>query len=157
MFIFILLIMAGVAASLGFIRYGRMVADARYLWFGRIGLYICVVLLAIGSKSMWLSIVVTLVGLGKLVMDWWKEKAEADNYGLGEAGEEEPGTDYSAKPLTGKLSRREALQVLGLEEPVSAEDIDRAWKTLIAKNHPDRGGTDWMAAKINEARERLLH
>lgn len=54
------------------------------------------------------------------------------------------------------MSRAEALDILGLEEGASEDEIDAAYKALIVKNHPDQGGTDWLAARLNDARDTLL-
>lgn len=50
----------------------------------------------------------------------------------------------------------EAASVLGLDVEASAEEIRAAHRKLIAQIHPDKGGTDYLAAKINEARDLLL-
>lgn len=67
----------------------------------------------------------------------------------------EPRAAPAAKPSTG-MTRAEALQVLGLREGASAEDIHAAHHRLIGQNHPDHGGTTYLASKINEARDVLL-
>ncbi len=54
------------------------------------------------------------------------------------------------------LSRQEALEVLGLEEGASEKEISEAYRRLMAQVHPDKGGSDWMAAKLNAARRTLL-
>ncbi len=54
------------------------------------------------------------------------------------------------------VTRAEALAVLGLREGASEEDIVAAHRTLIQKLHPDRGGNDYLAAKINEAKDFLI-
>lgn len=54
------------------------------------------------------------------------------------------------------MSRTEALEVLGLEEGASEADVNEAYKRLMGQVHPDKGGSDWMAAKLNTARKTLL-
>jgi hypothetical protein len=53
-------------------------------------------------------------------------------------------------------SRDEALQTLGLSGNPSREDIISAHRRLINKLHPDRGGSDFLAARVNQARDILL-
>ena len=55
-----------------------------------------------------------------------------------------------------QMSQDEALDVLGLNSGSSESDIIDAHRRLIKKLHPDRDGTEWMAQKINEARDVLL-
>ena len=55
-----------------------------------------------------------------------------------------------------KMSKRDALQILGLDEGTSNEEIIKSHKRLIQRLHPDRGGSDYLAAKINAAKDRLL-
>jgi hypothetical protein len=56
----------------------------------------------------------------------------------------------------GKMTAEEAYQVLGLNVGASKQDIVDAHRKLIQKNHPDRGGSDYLAAKINLAKKTLL-
>lgn len=55
-------------------------------------------------------------------------------------------------------STQEALKILGLEntQSPSKEEIEAAYKTLMKKLHPDQGGNDYFAQKLNEARNFLL-
>lgn len=53
-------------------------------------------------------------------------------------------------------SEEEAWQVLGLQAGANREDIIKAHKRLMQKLHPDRGGNDYLAAKVNAAKDRLL-
>jgi hypothetical protein len=52
--------------------------------------------------------------------------------------------------------REEALQILGLTGNPSRDDIIAAHRRLINKLHPDRGGSDFLAARVNQARDILL-
>lgn len=72
-------------------------------------------------------------------------------------GETGFGKQQQAAPDTSSgLSRTEALAVLGLEEAASDDDIVQAHRKLMQKLHPDRGGNDYLAAKVNQAKDFLL-
>ncbi|NCT40988.1 MAG: DnaJ domain-containing protein [Alphaproteobacteria bacterium] len=53
-------------------------------------------------------------------------------------------------------TRKDALEVLGLHDDAGADDINSAYKKLMQKVHPDHEGSEWMAAKLNQARDFLL-
>ncbi|HUO53960.1 MAG TPA: molecular chaperone DnaJ [Rhodoblastus sp.] len=56
----------------------------------------------------------------------------------------------------GEMSEEEAYQTLGLRPGASAEDIVRAHRTLMKERHPDHGGTTDDAARLNQAKDRLM-
>jgi hypothetical protein len=66
------------------------------------------------------------------------------------ADSREPG---AARPA--RMSRREALDVLGLDERATREDVQREYRRLIKRLHPDLGGSTYLTAKLNEARDVL--
>lgn len=75
----------------------------------------------------------------------WREHAQAD-VGSGEA----------RPPASGPMTKQEAYQVLGLEAGASAADIRKAHRRLMQRLHPDLGGSSFLAARINEAKDVLL-
>ncbi|MEX0619271.1 MAG: molecular chaperone DnaJ [Pseudohongiellaceae bacterium] len=54
------------------------------------------------------------------------------------------------------MSRQLALEILGLKEPLTRDEVVQAHRKLMQKMHPDRGGSDYFAKKINSAKEFLL-
>jgi len=74
----------------------------------------------------------------------WREHAQSD----AAAGR--------GSPSRGPMTHEEAYQILGLQAGASAEDIVSAHRTLMKKLHPDLGGTNYLAARVNEAKDTLL-
>ena len=59
-------------------------------------------------------------------------------------------------PPSGAMTREEAYAVLGLKSNASEDDIRSAHRRLMKQYHPDRGGSDYLASKINQAKETLV-
>jgi hypothetical protein len=76
----------------------------------------------------------------------WRENAEG-NAAAGQGGGASTG---------GKMTEEEAYQVLGLQPGASADEIGRAHRSLMKKLHPDQGGSTYLAARVNQAKDVLL-
>jgi hypothetical protein len=74
----------------------------------------------------------------------WREHAQDD----AGAGERRPTS-------SGKMTEEEAYQILGLQPGASADDITRSHHSLMKKLHPDQGGSTYLAARVNEAKDIL--
>ncbi len=85
-----------------------------------------------------------LIFFTPLALSWWQERRPP-------AGAARPGR--AAAP---RMSREEALEVLGLQAGANEAEIRAAWLRLMQAAHPDRGGSDWLAARINQAHDVLL-
>jgi len=56
----------------------------------------------------------------------------------------------------GPLSTKDAYEVLGVDEDSTKEDILKAYKSMMQKVHPDRGGSDYLTRLVSEAKDLLL-
>jgi hypothetical protein len=75
----------------------------------------------------------------------WRENAQGNT-----AGGQRRAT------ASGKMTNEEAYQILGLQPGASRDDIARAHRALMKKLHPDQGGSTYLAARVNEAKDTLL-
>jgi len=86
--------------------------------------------------------------LGPLVWDRWLGRFFRQR-GAGPAGE-------PPRKTAGGMSREEAYDILGLKPGAGEVEIQAAYRRLMAAAHPDKGGSDWIAARLNQARDVLL-
>lgn len=123
------------------------------LWGGSIGL----LLMVATGRAHWLYAVLgavfpllkVMLGLGLQFFPLWRQRQQAN----------QGGNNSRAAPSSSAMSVREAMDTLGLkgaETELTREQIIGAHRKLMQKLHPDRGGNDFLAAKVNEAKEQLL-
>lgn len=75
----------------------------------------------------------------------WRDNAQADESG-----------GLRGAPGSGAMTKEEAYKVLGLEAGASAADVRKSHRRLMQRLHPDLGGSSFLAARINEAKDVLL-
>ncbi|ESW65003.1 MULTISPECIES: DnaJ domain-containing protein [unclassified Mesorhizobium] len=75
----------------------------------------------------------------------WRKDAEANG-----------GEGLGVAPGAGAMTKEEAYKILGLEAGAAAADVRKAHRRLMQRLHPDIGGTSFLAARINEAKDVLL-
>ncbi|HWK66790.1 MAG TPA: DnaJ domain-containing protein [Rhizobiaceae bacterium] len=75
----------------------------------------------------------------------WRHDAEAD-----------VGQRQRTAPGAGTMTKEEAYKILGLEPGAPAADVRKAHRRLMQRLHPDLGGSSFLAARINEAKDVLL-
>jgi len=110
------------------------------------GLLLAVLLIFTGRIGIALS---ALVVLGPMIWSWLGVSRPGPATGSGTAG-------GGAPPRAGPMTRAEAFEVLGLKPGASEDEIRAAHRRLMQAAHPDHGGSDWLAARVNLARDVLL-
>lgn len=164
MFQSVLLILLIIAAFWGFTQIKRQPpAQQRQLFLrSALGAVILVLLmLAVTGRMHWFFAVIGallpfargLFGIGLQLLPLWLRRKSRTGQTQGEH-------NHAYKPQSA-MDIREALDILGLEGDIrrgeiTAQMINDAHRRLIQKMHPDRGGSDYLAAKINQARDLLL-
>jgi hypothetical protein len=75
----------------------------------------------------------------------WRQDAQGDT-----------ARGQSRAPSGGKMTDEEAYQILGLQPGAGRDEIRRAHRALMKKLHPDQGGSTYLAARVNQAKDTLL-
>ena len=103
--------------------------------------------------------------LRDLLALWWECRVDAQSVAVLEAyldrhadanWREQVHVADQADKVSGTMDRAEAYQILGLQPEASREEIQAAYRRLIQRVHPDHGGSSYLAARLNQARDILL-
>ncbi len=120
--------------------------------FGGIALTLLLLLSGRGPQAL-----TGLVLVGPLVWRKWQQWGQHGGAGLG--GSRFTGSAGSPPPPRrqgSSMTRAEAYEVLGLKPGADPDAIHAAHRRLMRMAHPDTGGSDWLASRINQARDVLL-
>lgn len=151
---------------IGSARYKKMdpVQKRKALWRMGTGVFLGIlVLLVITGKMHWIGAALGALipfmrnayGLISQILPYWLQRKNAQQHDSQTADSTAPKHPLVPMPI------QEALEVLGLTGDITKGEISEsmiqdAHRRLIQKLHPDRGGNDYLAAKINQARDLLL-
>lgn len=111
------------------------------IWFGLVA--------ALAVAKLWpLAFMVLLAAAGVMGIELWRDRVVEEDRAQS--------SDKPTQMLKPRMDHKEAAAILGVAPDAHAEAIRAAHRKLMSQIHPDKGGTDYLAAQINEAREFLL-
>ena len=134
---------------------GMLDASRQYIG-GALALVVAFVLLLRGDLG--LSVGLGLFGiylLAEVPLSLLAGYLDRGHAGWGEHVQGDANTG-GGRSASGKMTEQEANQILGIAPGASLHEISRAHRSLMKKLHPDQGGTTYLAARINEAKDVLL-
>ena len=95
-----------------------------------------------------------------VVLEAYLDRTQPDDWRNAGAGGGNTGSHAGGgsggRTSSGAMTREEAYEILGLQPGATAEEIKEAHKRLMLKMHPDQGGSTYLAAKINQAKDLLM-
>ena len=90
------------------------------------------------------------------LLETYLDRRFGDSWRADDDAGTEGGESRDQRSSRAPLTESEALDILGLRAGASREEIIQAHRRMMQKLHPDRGGSNYLAARVNEAKERLL-
>ena len=145
MFPALLAILVAVAAA-GWLLFRLAGNDERPMTVLKVVVWLALTAALLAAKLWPLAFMVLIAAGGVAAIEAWRARAESS----------EMSETPSSGPPVRRMTEDEALSVLGLSRGANAEEIRAAHRKLISQLHPDKGGTDYLASKINEARDFLM-
>lgn len=121
------------------------VDDIKALILSAFTITICVALFVLAVTGRLPTAIALVAAIAPFIVAFYTKKMRPSRY--------DHQVDDSTKT---PMSVKEAFEILGLEEGASDEEIKTSYKKLMKKVHPDSEGSEWMAAKLNEAKDLLL-
>lgn len=121
------------------------VDDIKALILSAFTITICVALFVLAVTGRLPAAIALVAALAPFIVAFYTKKMRPSPY--------DHQVDDSTKT---PMSVKEAYEILGLEEGAKDEEIKASYKKLMKKVHPDSEGSEWMAAKLNEAKDLLL-
>jgi hypothetical protein len=164
----VVVILTTVAAGKGAGRHDRAGSSRRRAASGRVSPYwfvaaivLGVVMLRFGMNAivvaggMLLAVLRGLLPLVRLLplFESLRRHTVSDGGRAGPGSARPDGNGSPRRPT--RMTRAEALQVFGLDESATREDVQREYRRLMRQVHPDLGGSSYLAAKLNEAKDVL--
>lgn len=90
------------------------------------------------------------------ILESYFDRIYGPDWRMAGAGGGDSGGNSGASAGPGTMSPDEAYSILGLAKGATTEEIKEAHRRLMVKLHPDQGGSTYLAAKINQAKDLLL-
>ena len=108
--------------------------------FAAVTLVMCLALFVLAITGRLPAAIAIVVAMWPIALGWWKMKHRKE----------------VPESSDGPMTATEALKILGLDEGADEQTIKAAYKKLMQKVHPDHEGSEWMASKLNAAKDLLL-
>lgn len=127
-------------------------------WTIASGIIAVLALLAMTGKLNWITAAIgAVVAFIPKLMGYLKYLPLISRF-YAQTKQQQGGGQQQRQPPPSKtaMSKQDALDVLGLKPGASKDEIIAAHKRMMQKVHPDRGGSDHLAAEINQAKDTLL-
>ncbi len=108
-----------------------------------------VVLVLTKAGMPWLALAIALLATSAKRFTGQRKASGADDTDRDRDGPE-------VRRVRGRMTREEAYRVLGLSPGATRDEIVAEYRRLMKRVHPDQGGTTYLAAQLNEAKDCLL-